>query len=886
MHDFRRILKKDLLKLGFKYKMSVIIPVYNCENYINTCFESLKNQTMDFKDIQIVFVNDGSTDKSDDICSELSENNSNVTYFLKENGGVSTARNKGIDLAEGKYIMFLDCDDTVSSNSLLDIYNFFEENFDNTDVVTYSIDYLSENGEVSTHKRFNILTHTGIYDLTVDSNILQTTMNICIKNADKSERIYFDEELTLGEDQFFIFSWLMKKKKLGFVKEAVYTYFRHSGSASSSFNNPYYCFDQFIHFLDRLVSFNYEKNHFVEPIAQAMIVYNYGWRITSDMLVSHINPEIEKEQLQKVSSYLKYVDNGIICNSIYIDDYHIEYFMRLKGEKYNVMINKNTYTINDGKNLWFSQPLLIVFDTFKIKKNTLIFSGYTKNSVLTYKDIKLFYYDIGNNRVYVDLSESNFSYYKSKSLTNSFGRFECKAELSKKNVFFFHIEIDDKVITPALYFSYKCAVTREKNIVRCSNYKVNYDNESRCLFVDRADKSTLDETLKITDGIVYNYSKAAFIYRVIAEKFGNKNEIWLYSDREGILDNGYKQFIHDFDKKDGIKRFYIVDGKLDIGKNFSIKQRKHLVKFKSLKHKILFLNCSKILTSFNSISIISPFDAVPLKWYSDLTDYEVVYLQHGILHARLPLLYTKEKANADKIVISSEFEKKNFTSIYHFSQDDLIMSGMPRFDDIDTRKKAKNKILFSPSWRQNLIGEYINNKRELNVEAFLKSSFYNEINRFLNSDELNSLLEKYDLELDYKNHPIFRDYDYLFSSKSKRVHITQDKGDFQDYLAMITDYSSIVFDFVYINRPVLYFVPDLEQFKAGITHSYSYLDLPLEEGFGDIAVNCEELIKNLSELAFNKFIPNEVYSKRMNDFFSSRDKNNCERLYKALIENK
>lgn len=863
--------------------MSVIIPVYNCEKYIDACFESLKNQTIGFSDIQIVLINDGSKDDSDNICSRLNSEYNNVTYFSKENGGVSTARNAGLDLSEGKYILFLDCDDTISLNSLADIYDYFEIHYEDIDVVTYSIDYLNEKGEVSTHKRFNILTHTGIYDLNNDFNILQTTMNICIKNVEKVNRIYFDESLTLGEDQFFIFSWLMKKKRLGFVKEAVYTYFRHSDSASSSFNNPYYCFDQFIHFLDRLVNFNGNIEN-VEPIAQALIVYNFGWRITSDMLVSHVNKDIEDEQTETVKRYIKYVDNSIICNSIYIDDYHIEYFMRLKDERYNVMINKNTYTINDGKNLWFSQPLLIVFDTFKIKNNILSFSGYTKNSVLTYNDIKLFYLDYNNNRIDIELSESSFSYYKSKTCTNSFGRFECNIELKEKNVFFFRIEIGDKVITPALYFSNKCAISREKNIIAISDYIVNYSNESRCLFIDKAGKDKLLEVKKETDKLILKYSKAAYIYRLLASQFNNKHEIWLYSDREGIVDNGYYQFVHDFEKNDGIERFYIVDGKLDENKLFSFKQRRHLVKFKSLKHKILFLNCSKILSSFNSISIISPFDFVPLKWYSDITKYEVIYLQHGILHARIPLLYTKEKANADKIVISSMFEKNNFMNIYHFSENDLIMSGMPLFDKIDIDKKPKNRILFSPSWRQNLIGEYKDNKRNLTVDAFLNSSFFKEINEFLNSNELDEFLEKYNLELDYKNHPIFKDYDYLFSSKSKRVHITQNKSDFQDYLAMITDYSSIVFDFVYIDRPILYFVPDYDQFKAGITHSYSILDLPLEEGFGDISLNSDDLLNNIKELAENNFIPKEKYSKRMKEFFNERDKNHSERLYKALIE--
>ena len=111
----------------FRYKVSVVIPVYNCEEYLESCVESLMKQTMDKDDFQIVFVNDGSSDNGGAICEKAAKEHSNITYFLKENGGVSSARNKGIELSEGKYILFLDADDTLTEDTLKSIYEFFEE---------------------------------------------------------------------------------------------------------------------------------------------------------------------------------------------------------------------------------------------------------------------------------------------------------------------------------------------------------------------------------------------------------------------------------------------------------------------------------------------------------------------------------------------------------------------------------------------------------------------------------------------------------------------------------------------------------------------------------------------------------------------------------------
>ncbi len=868
--------------MNFKYKISVVIPVYNCEKFLDSCIECLFKQTMNQDDFQIVFVNDGSSDNGGEICERAAKEHSNITYFAKENGGVSSARNKGIELAEGKYIMFLDADDSLGINSLEKIYEFFEANYNETDLVSYAIDYINENGVVSTHKRFDILSHTGLYDINSNFNILQTTMNICVKNVPEKERIYFDESLSLGEDQMFIFSWLVKKQTLGFVKEAVYSYYRHSGSASSMFNNPYYCFEQYTGFLKKLLDISRDKDGKPHRTAQALVVYNLGWRITSDMLISHVDDETEKKQLEVLGKIVSEVENSVICNSIYIDPYHVEYFMRLKNEKYDYSVNNSTMSVSSGKDLWFVQPHAIVFNTLRIHNDILYISGFVKNGVLDYKQIRLFYTDIMNEKHEVEMTDTSFSCYRSKMVTNSFGGFDLEIKLSGDECIKFFLDIDGNIVEPIPFFGFKCAINKPKVTAVSGGYVLSFEAKSKSFSAEKADSARLAWAMNEADMAVKSQNKNAFIYRKLARKLFKNKEIWLYCDRENIFDNAYQQFIHDFGKNDGIERYYVIDNLKDKSRYFNSKQKKYLVDFKSLKHKLLFLNCKKILTSFNSLSIFSPFNGLPLKWYSDITDYEVIYLQHGILHANLPLLYTKEKANVDKVVVSSEFEHENFKKIYNFRESDLILCGMPRFDAIDTDKKAQRRILFSPSWRMNLIGDYVDNKRELYEDKFLASEFYIQINEFLNSEKLAQLLEKHDLYLDFKNHPIFSDYDKYFEVKNPRIRVKQEKNDMQDYLAMITDYSSIVFDFVYLNRPIFYFVPDYEKFKAGITHSYYKLDLPLEEGFGALTQSADELVAELEKAIKNDFKSEEPYKSRMESFFLYKDKNCRERLYNAL----
>ena len=864
--------------LDYRYKISVIIPVYNCEKFLESCLKSLKAQTMAQEDYQIILVNDGSTDDSGKICKNFASEK-NLVYFEKENGGVSSARNKGIELSEGKYILFLDSDDTLSPNTFELVYNFFEKHYSEIDIVTYTINYLSEKGAVTTHKRYDYLTQDGIYDM--EPRTLQTTMNICVKNLPKDEMILFDESLSLGEDQFFIFSWMMKKQKFGFVKDAVYTYFRHSNSASSVMNNPYYCFDQYTSFLEKLLDFTYNGNKKAHPVAQALVIYNLSWRITSDFLVCHIDSETERRQYDKLKTILGQVDDDIICNSIYIDPFHIEYLMHLKGEKGKCVINGTGFSVFSGESLWTSQNHTVVFNTLKVRDNRFCVAGYIKNLFFDYEKINFFYHDINNIRHEIPLRETVLSCYKSRTKTNSFGGFDFEIELDGENSFTFGMEINGVVISPKIFFGYLCCVNGARFKAACGEYSVEFSAKSNNFRIDKAERKKLAEYSSFADGVVSDESKRALVYRKTARKCFKNKEIWLYCDRENIFDNAYYQFLHDFSIKDGVERYYIVDGLKDRSKYFNSKQRNHLVEFKSLKHKLLFLNCKKILTSFSSMTIISPFGELPLKWYADITDYEVIYLQHGILHANLPLLYSKERANVNKVVVSSDFEIKNFKGIYNFKEKDLIPTGMPRFDSIDLTLKPEKRILFSPSWRKNLIGDYVNNTRELFEDKFLASPFFTQINEFLNSEKLAEILEKYDIILDFKNHPIFSPYDHCFEINNPRVNITNESVEMQKYALMITDYSSIVFDFVYLQRPVIYFVPDYEQFRAGVTHTYCKLDLPLEEGFGKVTESADELLEALESVIKNNFASESPYDDRMKSFFLCKG-NHCDGLYNAL----
>lgn len=125
-------------------KVSVIVPVYNGEKFIEECIKNVLNQTLE--EFELIIINDGSTDNTLDICKRNSEIDKKIRIINQENKGVSSARNKGIEQSNGEYICFVDCDDKIEDNYLEELYNTCEEN--NVKISCCTIESIDNKGNI------------------------------------------------------------------------------------------------------------------------------------------------------------------------------------------------------------------------------------------------------------------------------------------------------------------------------------------------------------------------------------------------------------------------------------------------------------------------------------------------------------------------------------------------------------------------------------------------------------------------------------------------------------------------------------------------------------------------------------------------------------------
>lgn len=210
-------------------KFSLIVPVYNVENYIRKCIMSLLNQT--FKDFEIIVVNDGTKDKSIDKIKDL-----DVTIITQKNKGLSQARNEGVKKAKGEYLIFIDSDDYVEENLLEEINKSL---VNNPDLVRFQIQEVKENGEITKYRETPFLEKSGeeAFSLISKYHFVENAWCYAIKRTYYQQEQFKFKENTVHEDFGLIPLIIIKAKVVNSIPYIGYNYLQRIGSIMN--NNDY-----------------------------------------------------------------------------------------------------------------------------------------------------------------------------------------------------------------------------------------------------------------------------------------------------------------------------------------------------------------------------------------------------------------------------------------------------------------------------------------------------------------------------------------------------------------------------------------------------------------------------------------------------------------------
>lgn len=367
----------------------------------------------------------------------------------------------------------------------------------------------------------------------------------------------------------------------------------------------------------------------------------------------------------------------------------------------------------------------------------------------------------------------------------------------------------------------------------------------------------------------------SLIFRIINKI--KKRNLWLVCE-DGLTarDNGYHfyKYVREIHPEDYC--FYVIDKKAsDYNK---VKEYGNIIQFKSLKHWLYYLSAQYNMSNHKHGNPCQSFFYiihVILRLYNNR-----VFLQHGITVNDSKWIYYKN-TRFKYFVCGAKREYEYIKDKFGYPEESVIYTGFPRFDNLYDNHINPKQLLIMPTWRNWLGGNYVTDKQ------FMDTDYYKAWNELINSSKLIEYIEQNNIIVYFYPHQHMQKFIHLFNTTSNNIKIVDNSNkDIQELLKesqlLITDYSSVFMDFAYMNKPLIYYQFDCEEYREKQLQEgyFSYVD----DGFGPVTTDMDSTIEYIINI-FNHGLF-QKYIDRIDSFFEIQDQNNSERIYMKLIEKK
>ncbi len=885
-----------------QFKISVVIPVYNVELYVAETIESVIKQDIGFEEnIQIILVNDGSTDDSERICKEYaSRYPENIQYVYQENAGVSVARNTGMDYVKGKYVNFLDSDDKWSLDAFSKVYDFFEAHESEINVVACRMIFFEARTEAHYLSRGEKFAKNRVINILDDYQYVQLHAASTFIKTDAMKIATFDSSLKYGEDALYISQLIIDKNKYGVVSEPIYHYRKRINQSSALQGKKSLDWYQVTpeKFHKRLIKLSLDKWGIVIPYIQYMLCYDIQWRV-NDKIQLDLTEEQKKRYIEDIKKILMQCEDDIILKQQFMNSKKKMFLLSLK---YNEDVSRQVECHNSK--LYFhnlhifdlQKRELFRADIIEIKENMICLSGKIDFSFTN--ELKFFFiddkgekypiklvklegakrkiWDENVNDIYfynIQIDISRIKWLEIRAVFREEYRFKPKIVCGKFS------KLYNDEMKSDYYVQDDYMITKDLHRIYVTDCNSQVEKRQERYFCKELKESEIDEVVKKE---ALWYRKRYFFIRAMHRK-----KIWLISDRINIAgDNGEAFFRYMAKKKPADIDFYFVIS--DESKDYErIKKIGKVIPYGSKKCKLYTLLADKMISSQGEDNIVNPF--YDLKRYvGNLFHYEYIFLQHGITKDDLSIWLNKTNKNIRMFVTAAKPEYQSILDFpYMYEKDVVKLLGFPRFDNLMQDIVCEKKIVFMPTWRKGLAIEMdsVTGVRPYN-SAFQQSKYFQFYNRLINDERIKDVLK----ENGYKGKFCVHTNNIANASDFQGNEIIEVSADIVDYqeefkknALLITDYSSVAYDFAYLKKPVIYIQTDREAFFAEQAYDVGYWDYE-QMGFGPVCYDYESTVNAIVDAVRNNCKLDEKYLRRIEQFYYKFDQNNCERVYQAIRE--
>lgn len=862
---------------------ALVVPVYNVERYLDDFIESLLAQTYGFGKLEVIFVDDGSTDGSLARLGEFQgQYPDNVTVLSKPNGGQASARNYGLDHVTADWVTFPDSDDVLGEDYFADVAAYIDETRD-ADVRLYAAHPILWWDATDKRKDSHVLAFrfrdgNTVSNLTTRPEWVQphVTSGFFDISIITQHQLRFDERLrTRFEDGKFLCDyWLVAGQPvLGLVSTAYYYYRQRSDGSSSIQTNTVkpatYTIVPTLGYLAALE--DYTAAFGVVPLwLQYFILYDLMWLLRSDYRTKRptraLSPEVRTAFLDHIKTIMTYIDDA----TVYAFD-----LLAIPA--------------------WFRDALVHGFDPETPVITTPYFTAPDETMAL----MPIHYRFIGpqpDETVFVGGVHVDPRYVKTLPLTLFGHTFLMKRTLwvpqshDVRVLLNGHLQrLEDAQLEPG-------TVQRRGRV-----FEQTLDTwQPEIPLGFRLHKtSTVRERMgAMAHGVwrtlrrwrrsrrwIDMWWRLAVLAPWVRRKY---RDAWVLLDKDTEAnDSAEALFRWIVAKHPEINAYFVV------AKSSPDYRRLHdeglrVVAHRSWRWKPLMLFARHVISSHADGYISNPLRASRY----GAPQFRLDFLQHGIIKGDLSAWLNWK--NLDLLVTSTDAEYDYITGVspYKFSGKEARLTGLPRHDALLQKDAAipieeKRLILVAPTWREYLVG-----KRDGKTAArirnthFMDSEFAQAWMGVLHSQTLREFARAQGLKIAFLPHPNIQPYLDVMDVPDDIDVIHYTDGDVQQVICrtstLVTDYSSMAFNAAYLRRPVVYFQFDREQYERGHTEGKGYFEYA-RDGFGPVATTPAEVTDAVQQL-YTDAGYREQYLARCRATFPVRDGRNCERVFHAICD--
>ncbi|MBQ6511118.1 CDP-glycerol glycerophosphotransferase family protein [Methanobrevibacter sp.] len=888
------------------FKISVVMAAYNSEDYISSAIESIINQSLDFKrNIQIVIIDDASLDNTSLIAKHYQEKYPDNILFLRndKNYGPAYCRNRGLGHINSEFVNFLDSDDYITEYAFSQALDLFKKH-DEIDIVSMPIYYFgARKGEHTLNYKYD---KTQVVNLEEKPEYIQLSGASSFFRVSKLNKYKFEESLKVSEDPLLINQLLLDNPNIGFLDGCAYYYRKHDHEKSligASSNRKSYYTTRVDNYFLKLIEYSLKKYDKVPKFIQHVLMYDLQWIFEIRSITHLLDSEEVFELYAKLIEILSFIDSDVVIFQKSIPGHLKAHILLLKKYGVEYLTEKKDSSKDECTHIEELDFDKINIDICQIQNDEIYVLGYLTNFTADSK-IEI----VINDDNVIPVNKMEFPQRDNYSLNFNYGfnhHFEASIPIDDGMKISF--KVNDKNLIPV--YSHTSRLSEISGYMLSDKHLV-IDRGDHISVLNRTFTNTLKNEVKTLKNMLLKREEGwrtgvllRLLYFIYYPYYIDK-KIWIFMDLPySADDNAFQLFKYLVELNDGEINKYFAISKHDYDVNdveimankyrsssrlFKIRRLLGLgtpsseyqkvsdigfdIPFRSMRHRLLSLFAEAIISSHPDNNVIYPFWG-NFPYLAGLIKSKTIFLQHGVTKDDTSSWLNKYDKNIDFILTVSDFEKESFIeNNYGYSEDSIHVLGFPRFDKLE-KLEENNEIVIMPTWRRHF--------DNLEDAVFAKTKFFNAFNSLLNDKELIEFLGSEGYSLVFKPHPNLNKFIHLFDRNDEVLFIDDSYSEiFNHSSILITDYSSVAFDFAYLEKPVIYYQYS-KDYHFDVDSAYFKYD---NMGFGPIAETHEEIKNEIIALVLNDCEMDDIYKKRVNEFFKFRDNENSKRVFEAIKE--